>query len=197
MLKSQVLTTTYRSSTILSAIKELFIAKIGSALGFGPYCHLETFFDLFIYDNCIEFGMERCLEFQDRSFGNQNHQQLKECLLMMHFFHIIHFDIKPGNIMFSKHFNRYVLIDFNLSDVSNHQLGKKVQISFRGTVNFCCPEMVQNFLASKNQVKKVDPYYNDVYCLQESIKSINGQKRKIVGPVRLEYLSDVIEKNEE
>lgn len=109
--------------------------------------------------------MEKCLGFQDTLFDNESMEELKESLFIMHLFKIIHFDIKPGNIMFSRHYNKYVLIDFNLSDFPDIELGKKAEMTFRGTVKFCCPEMVHNFLTAKNEVKKVDPYYNDVFCL--------------------------------
>ena len=40
---------------------------------------------------------------------------LKQALLRLHKFKIIHFDIKPDNICFSQTFNKYVFIDFGLS----------------------------------------------------------------------------------
>jgi serine/threonine protein kinase len=37
----------------------------------------------------------------------------------MHLLKIIHFDIKPSNIMFSKSYNKAVFIDFGISDLIN------------------------------------------------------------------------------
>lgn len=51
----------------------------------------------------------------------------------MHFFKIIHFDIKPSNIAFSNTFKRWVFIDFGLSEVIKESLGFTSEVSFRGT----------------------------------------------------------------
>jgi serine/threonine protein kinase len=92
----------------------------------------------------------------------------------MHSLQIIHYDIKPDNIMFSGSLNKLVTIDFNLSDITDFQMGLKFPIPFRGTINFCCSDMVQNFVLGKNP-NLVDPYYNDVFCLRESILFIHQQ----------------------
>jgi serine/threonine protein kinase len=59
----------------------------------------------------------------------------------MHSLGIVHYDIKPDNIMFSRTLSKLLMIDFNLSDITSFPIGKKVPIYFRGTINFCCPEM--------------------------------------------------------
>jgi serine/threonine protein kinase len=87
---------------------------------------------------------------------------------LMHSLGIVHYDIKPDNIMFSRTLSKLLMIDFNLSDITNFELGGKYIIPFRGTINFCCPDMVNNFVLGDNP-NYVDPYYNDVYCLKESM----------------------------
>jgi serine/threonine protein kinase len=42
---------------------------------------------------------------------------------MMHLLKIVHTDIKPDNIMFSKAFNKLVFIDFGLSDIIKQKMG--------------------------------------------------------------------------
>ena len=55
----------------------------------------------------------------------------------MHTLNIIHYDIKPDNIMFSSRQKRLVIIDFNLSEITDLQIGKKAQLPFKGTVYYC------------------------------------------------------------
>ena len=47
-------------------------------------------------------------------------------------------------------------------------MGFKYSVSFRGTPNFASPEMASLFF--KDEKDYVDIYYNDVFCLVESIK---------------------------
>ena len=44
-------------------------------------------------------------------------KDLKESLLKLHFFGVIHHDIKNYNIAFSNQFSRFVFLDFGLSKV--------------------------------------------------------------------------------
>jgi serine/threonine protein kinase len=44
-------------------------------------------------------------------------RQIKYSLKLMHHNQIIHFDIKPENIMFSPHFMKPVFIDFGFTEI--------------------------------------------------------------------------------
>ena len=55
----------------------------------------------------------------------------------MHSFHIVHQDIKPPNIMFSRRYNKTVFIDFGLSAIIEEPLGYKTLTNFVGSWNFC------------------------------------------------------------
>ena len=55
----------------------------------------------------------------------------------MHRLNIIHYDIKPENIIFSKAFNKAVFIDFGLSEIIEEKIGLKTFGGFRGTPNYC------------------------------------------------------------
>ena len=91
-----------------------------------------------------------------------------ENLYTLHKFNVVHMDIKPENIMFSKHFNKAVFIDFGLSEITNAPIGSEKLVSFKGTPDYCCPEMATAFSSDEKQF--VDLYYNDVYCLLKSIR---------------------------
>jgi serine/threonine protein kinase len=55
----------------------------------------------------------------------------------MHSYHIIHYDIKPENICFSKEYNKAVFIDFGFSEIIKELCGLKTYTNFRGSPNFC------------------------------------------------------------
>jgi len=57
----------------------------------------------------------------------------------MHRFNIVHFDIKPENIMFSPTFKKAVFIDFGLSEIIKESFGHKSLFKFRGTLEYCSP----------------------------------------------------------
>lgn len=84
----------------------------------------------------------------------------------MHHLHIIHYDIKPENIVYSKAFGKFVFIDFGLSEVVEEELGFKTLGGFRGTPNYCSPEM---FALMMEPFCYVDLYYNDAYSLSISL----------------------------
>lgn len=82
----------------------------------------------------------------------------------MHKFGLIHFDIKPDNLMFSPTYEKAVFIDFGLSELVHIQVGQKMLVSFRGTLSLCSNDMIAAFATSEKNM--IDPYYNDVCCLQ-------------------------------
>jgi len=63
----------------------------------------------------------------------------------MHQYKIIHFDIKQGNIMFSQYFNKYIYLDFGLSEIIKESPGNKSLFNFRGTIDYCSSEMLNLF----------------------------------------------------
>ena len=60
----------------------------------------------------------------------------------MHLFKIIHADIKPSNIAYSQKRQKYVFIDFGLSKIINEDYGYKSLTYFKGSPEFCSPEMI-------------------------------------------------------
>lgn len=55
----------------------------------------------------------------------------------MHEFKIIHGDIKPDNLIYSRHYEKPIFIDFGLSDIINENIGYKTLSSFKGTPRYC------------------------------------------------------------
>ncbi len=87
---------------------------------------------------------------------------------------IIHRDIKPTNIMFSKSLNKCVFIDFGCSEVLDEPIGYKTLTKFVGTTAFCADEL----LALLSQLTgMVDLYYNDFYGLMKSIHMEDSRVR--------------------
>jgi serine/threonine protein kinase len=84
--------------------------------------------------------------------------------MTLHLMKIVHFDIKPDNLMWSNHFKREVFIDFGLSEIIEGGPGFKYLVEFKGSPNYCMPEM--SFLMIHQLKRYIDVYYNDVHCLK-------------------------------
>lgn len=94
-------------------------------------------------------------------------EELQESLYLMHSLKIVHFDIKPDNIMYSPTFKRTVFIDFGLSEAVPISAGQRMLTLFRGTLNLCSVEMIETFYS--NEKKMVDIYDNDIVCFNTTI----------------------------
>jgi serine/threonine protein kinase len=55
----------------------------------------------------------------------------------MHSLKVVHRDIKPDNIMYSKSFKKHVFIDFGGSVLLKESIGEKSLTKFLGTTGFC------------------------------------------------------------
>jgi tRNA A-37 threonylcarbamoyl transferase component Bud32 len=73
--------------------------KICSILRCAPHLSLFLGFNLIVYDDSVMFGMGMCrpIDRLDRQMINQ----LKRNIKTMHKCRIIHFDVKPENLMYS------------------------------------------------------------------------------------------------
>lgn len=78
------------SKKLKKIVVEYCYSKLSSALKIGPLIYDLFGFDLIVSKEYIEFGMEICTRKQVTD-GNM----LKDELFLLHFFHIIHGDIKP------------------------------------------------------------------------------------------------------
>ncbi len=67
---------------------------------------------------------------------------LKANLQLLHKYHLIHFDIKPENIVLCKKTGNPIFIDYGMSDFIKQTQGCKTYTYFRGCISFCLPEMI-------------------------------------------------------
>jgi serine/threonine protein kinase len=81
----------------------------------------------------------------------------------MHSLSILHRDIKPENIMFSPTFDKYVFIDFGISEYRNEPQGQLSFTGFGGTHAYCMSEMKKLFKSQSDGW--VNLYTNDEYGL--------------------------------
>jgi serine/threonine protein kinase len=110
--------------------------------------------------------MEKCVPIH--RFTEDDSSALKMNLRLMHNFKIIHFDIKPDNILFSPHFQKAVFIDFGLSEVIVEPLGFKTLVQFRGSPAYCSEEM-SHLLGEYSINDYVDAYHNDLHGLEKTL----------------------------
>lgn len=88
--------------------------------------------------------MERCLRPIDL-----DKNELLQSIKLLHQFKIIHGDIKNDNIMYSRSFEKNILIDFNCSSVISENVGEKTLTLFKGTVSKCSDEMSALYMKKK------------------------------------------------
>lgn len=100
------------------AFKEYFILRIASALKIGPNLNRSLGFDMFLYDNCIEFAIEECIHLSNIQITSNLIEKLKNNLLDLHKLQIVHLDIKPENLMYSPAYRSIVFIDYGLSEIT-------------------------------------------------------------------------------
>ncbi len=66
---------------------------------------------------------------------------MKRNIRVLHELHIIHYDIKPENFLYSNKYEKPVFIDFGLSSVIKQELGELRETIFKGTFYYTCNEM--------------------------------------------------------
>jgi serine/threonine protein kinase len=138
----------------------------------GPSVKQFFGFDILVFNDSIEFAMEKC---EVVPISSTRYNQLLENMWVMHRFKIIHGDITDTNFMFSPVHGKVVFIDFGLSKLIAEECGFKTYTSFRGTPNFVSEAML-NLLGPGNNWDFIDLYYNDLVCLQ---KMYSYQKVKL------------------
>ena len=112
-------------------VKEYGIAKIAHCLGCGPTIDTKLGFDLVVYNDGVAFAMGQVLtlvEIEDSQ--GINWEELIQEMKILHYFHVIHFDVRPENIGVCCTKRKPVFIDFGLAEVIKEGLGRKSNISF-------------------------------------------------------------------
>ena len=85
-----------QTETIVEVAKEYGITKIISCLGCGPIISNELGFDILVYDDAVAYAMgevRTLTELED--LKEFNWDDLIESTKVLHYFHVIHFDLKP------------------------------------------------------------------------------------------------------
>lgn len=99
--------------------------------------------------------------------------RLKHCMKVMHLLRIVHRDIKPGNIVFSPTLGDLVFCDLGISHPVAEQIGFKTKTVQSGTYAFMSHEMCSLSVITPGYA---DLYYNDMHCLQLSLKIMQLQQ---------------------
>jgi hypothetical protein len=148
-------------------VKEWSILRVSAALECSPLIEQQLGFDIVVYDDCLQYATERGHALPQLTLREA--QLLKEELVLLHRLRVIHSDVKPENIVFSSAFQKPVLIDFGLSEVVEEECGFKTVGGFRGTPNYCSPEMFALMMQGRSYV---DLYYNDAHCLGLTLRHL-------------------------
>ena len=100
----------------------------------GPDVHTTIPYDLILYENAIQFHLEKCEPIYydfDRTFSAEFYRQhpnkfkddLVHCLRVLHGLHIAHKDIKPSNVLYCRRLDKFVLCDFGIAEYANEDIG--------------------------------------------------------------------------
>ncbi len=81
--------------------------------------------------------MESCRKYSEINITEGDLKHIKLSLKKMHLLDLIHFDIKPSNLMFSDTLQKIIFIDFGLSSIIKQKIGQKTLTGFKGTLAYC------------------------------------------------------------
>jgi serine/threonine protein kinase len=128
---------------IEDVLREVAISKVCSLFGIGPAVKTDIPYDLVVYNDGIQFHLERCLPLSECQLLQMNTiaSDLKYCLSVLHSLRIVHKDIKPQNVLWSQHYNRFVLCDFGISHYVKESIGQKTETGYEGTYGYEGAEM--------------------------------------------------------
>lgn len=156
-------------------IEEVAIGKICSLLEIGPEVETRIPFDLIVFKDGGASYIKKCLPVAYPVDINKLEGNISRCLEILHAFHFVHCDIKPGNILWDEDSQQYLLCDFGISRYVKEKQGERTLISRCGTDLYMGEEM-RSLENAKDKTGLVDLYRNDWEGLQGSIiELINKQ----------------------
>lgn len=88
-------------------------------------------------------------------------RRLPTYLKTMRKINLIHGDIKPENILWSKNYAQMVLVDFGLAKFVRQNLNEKTETYFRGTKTHVGEQMLELYHYSKDKHGYVNLFKND------------------------------------
>jgi serine/threonine protein kinase len=92
-------------------------------------------------------------------------------MAVMHEFRLIHKDIKPHNILFSRKLNDFVFCDFGISITVAEPIGFMTNCYREGTEHYMSPQMHS---LPEDKEAYVDMYFNDFYGLRVALTEISN-----------------------
>lgn len=156
------------------SIRELFMAKLASALGVGPTVCQPFGYDGVVFKDGLEYAMEECEPFESVELTDERIEKLKGDLQLLHSLQICHCDIKPANLAWSASKGKFVFLDFGMTRFVLEPAGYLSLTRFMGTHPFASPQMKKLYLLNSKGL--VDLYFNDAYGLEQSLKQHQGRQ---------------------
>ena len=95
---------------------------------------------------------------------------------MLHSLRIVHRDVKPSNVDWSPHFQKWVFLDFGFSKVLKQKIGQKTKTKFIGSYHYASRDLLKTHDLS--QAGWVDFYHNDLHGLRKVIRIMNENVEK-------------------
>ena len=102
---------------------------------------------------------------------------LLQGLKKMHTLRMVHRNIKDLNVAWSRHFSRWVFIDFGFATLLKEKIGEKSKSKFIGTYSYTTPELQR--LYSSKHLGEVDFYYNDLFELKKAIRIMEVHEKEM------------------
>ncbi len=84
----------------------------------------------------------------------------------MHILQVIHCDLKPSNIMYSRRLKKNIILDYGVTKITEEKWGQKSLSYFQGTYEYCSEEMKGLFF--QNEIDKIDLFKNDVIMAERT-----------------------------
>ena len=91
----------------------------------------------------------------------------KQNLAVLHFLQLIHKDIKPASILWSKKFKKFVFANYTLAQYVKTGPNIPTETYYEGTPEYMSPDMK---VIKEGNVGLVDLYYNDAFALRKSLE---------------------------